>query len=483
MVLPESTDVASSQSSYESFARQRQEKWDEAARFRGWGGFYHRRLQQVYGFLVQPGQRVLELGCGKGELLAAVNPEYGVGIDFSDEMIRVARDHHPDLHFIHDNIEDIELEGTFDTIILSDLVNDLWSVQNVLERCQKCCHPRTRIILNCYNRMWQPALSTVRRIGLARPLCPQNWISAKDLNNLLYLSGFEPMRCWSEILWPLYTPLLSNFLNKYVVKLWPFQLAGLTNFVVARPQPERRLLDRKPTVSVVVAARNEADNIRGILERTPEMGDAVEIIFVEGGSTDDTYQVIEREMAEFSHRKIQRFQQTGRGKGDAVRLGFSKATGDILMILDADMTVSPEDLPLFFEALVSGKGEFINGVRLVYPMEQEAMRFFNTVGNKFFSLAFSFLLAQAIKDTLCGTKVLWKEDYDQIAANRSCFGDFDPFGDFDLLFGAAKLNLRITDMPIRYGRRTYGDTNISRWTHGCILLKMVCFAARRIKFI
>jgi hypothetical protein len=166
-----------------------------------------------------------------------------------------------------------------------------------------------------------------------------------------------------------------------------------------------------------------------------------------------------------------------------VRLGFTKAAGDILMILDADLTVAPRDLPRFFEAIASGQGEFINGVRLVYPMEDEAMRFFNLVGNKFFSWAFSWLLGQPIKDTLCGTKVLWRTDYERIAANRSYFGDFDPFGDFDLLFGAAKLNLKIVEIPIRYAARRYGTTNIERWKHGWILLRMVLFAARRIKFV
>jgi len=175
--------------------------------------------------------------------------------------------------------------------------------------------------------------------------------------------------------------------------------------------------------------------------------------------------------------------QAGTGKGDAVRAGFAAATGDMLMILDADMTVAPEDLPRFYEAMVTAKGEFINGVRLVYPMEGRAMRFFNILGNKFFAAAFSWLLGQPIRDTLCGSKVMWRRDYQRLAANRAYFGDFDPFGDFDLLFGVAKLNLKIVEMPVRYYSRRYGDTNISRWRHGLLLLRMVVFASRRIKFV
>ena len=255
----------------------------------------------------------------------------------------------------------------------------------------------------------------------------------------------------------------------------------MANFVVARPIP---LPDtRTPSVSVVIAARNESGHIDELIERIPEMGGGTEIVFVEGNSTDDTYEAIERAIANHPGRNCKLLKQPGKGKGDAVRTGFDAAEGDILMILDADITVPPEDLPRFYELIADGSAEFVNGVRLVYPMEGEAMRFANLLGNKFFSWAFSWLLGQSIRDTLCGTKVLRRSDYARIAANRAYFGDFDPFGDFDLLFGAAKLSLKIQEVPIRYRARRYGETNISRWKHGWLLLKMVAFAARRIKFI
>ena len=261
-------------------------------------------------------------------------------------------------------------------------------------------------------------------------------------------------------------------------------MAALTNFLIARPSWQRKVAgDRKPLVSVVVPARNEAGNVENVFRRVPEMGAGTELIFVEGHSTDDTYAAIERSAANYPDRRVKILRQTGRGKGDAVRAGFAEAEGDILMILDADLTVAPEDLPRFYEALRSGKGEFVNGVRLVYPMEAQAMRFFNLIGNKFFAGAFSWLLGQTIKDTLCGTKVLSRQNYELIARNRGYFGEFDPFGDFDLIFGAAKLNLKIVDVPIRYAERTYGETNIARWRHGWLLIRMVMFACTRIKFV
>jgi SAM-dependent methyltransferase len=461
--------------------------WDEAARkmisWRGMGGAYHQRLTQILRFCVPPGQRVLEIGCAQGDLLAGLEPSEGVGVDFSGEMIRQARKRHPHLHFLQIDAHDLELEEQFDVVILSDLVNDLWDVERVLRRVHRLCKPSTRIILSYYSRLWELPLAATERLGLAVPNLRQNWLTTEDVTNLLHLTDFEVMRHSPEILLPLPIPLLSGFCNRFLVRFWPFRWLALANVIVARPRPLHRDDTRQFPVSVVVAARNEAGNIESIFARTPELGTGTELIFVEGGSTDNTFEAIEQAIARHPERRCRLFRQKGKGKGDAVRTGFANARGDILVILDADLTVAPEDLPRFYEAIRTGKGEFINGVRLVYPMEQQSMRFFNLLGNKFFSLVFSWLLGQPIKDTLCGTKVLWRKDYELIAANRHHFGDFDPFGDFDLIFGAAKLNLRLVDLAIRYRQRTYGDTNISRWKHGFLLLRMVAFAARRVKFV
>ncbi len=443
---------------------------------------YHEQILRSYQFLVAPGQRVLEIGCGRGDLLAALQPSVGVGVDFSPEMIRIAESRYPNLRFVLTDSHQAAFDETFDVIILSDVINDQWDVQKVFARLRPLCTPRTRLILNFYSRVWELPLNLAARLGKANPTLHQNWLTIPDVANLLNLAGFEIIRSWREILWPLRTPVIGTILNRFLARLWPFSYLGLTNFVLARPQPGGAAAREAPVVSVIVPARNEAGNIAQIFERTPDMGRKTELVFVEGHSKDDTYAEIERQMAAHPERPAKLLRQTGVGKGDAVRLGYAAATGEVYMILDADLTVPPEDLPRFYEALRDGKGDFINGVRLVYPMEKRAMRFFNFLANKFFSWAFSWLLGQSVKDTLCGTKVLWKADYERIAANRSYFGDFDPFGDFDLLFGAAKLNQKIVDMPIRYRERTYGTTNIQRWKHGWLLLRMVVFAARRLKF-
>lgn len=446
---------------------------------------YHRRLHLNYRFNIAPKLRVLELGCGTGDLLAAVQPQHGLGIDISPEMIRLARTRYPDLQLEVADAHEFCSEERYDVVIMSDLIGSLFDVQVVFENARRLCNRGGRIIMNFFSHLWEKPLEWAGMFGHARTAPAQNWLTQDDVTNLLYLTGFEPIRKWTDFIFPFPLPLIEPLFNRYLARLWPTYALCLANFIVARPQPAPCPVTgpESPSVSVIIPARNEAGNVPQFFTRVPRMGSNTELVIVEGHSQDNTFTAVEENIKEHPEWNVSLYRQSGKGKGDAVRLGFQMARGDILMILDADLTVMPEDLPRFYAAIVEGKGEFINGVRLVYPMEGRAMRFLNLLGNKFFSLAFSWLLGQRIKDTLCGTKVLYRSDYEKIAANRSYFGDFDPFGDYDLLFGAAKLGLKIVDMPVRYRDRTYGDTNIQRWRHGWLLLKMVAFAARRIKFV
>ena len=468
------------------YVTRRKAYWDEYAREYGrWEPrrrAYRKRIEELCRFVLPKGMRVLELGCGRGDLLAALKPSRGLGVDLSGRFVEMAREHYPHLEFVAGDCQHLDAGETFDYIILTDLVNDLWDIQRTLETARRHSHAGTRVVLSVYSNLWQPLRSIAEMAGIAKQQSQQNWVTVEDLQNLLYLSGFEVIRTTQEVLCPFRIPLIDGFLNRCLVKLSPFRHLALSNLLIARPQPVPQS-GPEPIVTVVVAARNEEGNVPEIFARVPEMGSGTELIFVEGNSKDDTYGAIEREMKKYPGRRVRLFKQPGKGKGDAVRVGFQNATGGVLMILDADLTVPPEDLPLFYEAWRSGRGEYVNGVRLVYPMEDKAMRFFNLLGNKFFALAFSWLLSQNIKDTLCGTKVLSRKSYEMIAANRSYFGDFDPFGDFDLIFGAAKYNLRFLDLPIRYRERVYGETNIQRWSHGWLLLRMVVYAMRRIKFV
>jgi SAM-dependent methyltransferase len=444
---------------------------------------YHRNISSLCKFYIPASARVLEIGSGTGDLLAATSPRCGLGIDISPEMVQLAASKHPDLEFRCMPAEFLNLEGeTFDYIILSDLVGFLYDIRLVLERLRSACHAQTRIIIHWYSMLWQPVLDIAERTGLKYPLPILNWTTKEDLANLLYLADLEILQTRQHILLPKHIPLLTPFVNRFLAPLPLIRQLALTNWVVARPM--RLTADRRtPSVSVICPCRNEAGNIQQIVDRLPLMGSHTELIFVEGHSKDNTLEECRRVAASTLDKDIKVLVQEGRGKGDAVRLGFAQATGDILMILDADISVAPEDLVDFYEALVNGKGDFINGCRLVYAMDTQAMRFLNLWGNKFFALLLSKLMGQPVKDSLCGTKVLWRKTYLDLAAGRSYFGEIDPFGDFDLLFGAAKLNLKITDIPVRYRQRVYGSTNINRFADGSLLLRMCSKAAAKLFFI
>lgn len=461
------------------------ERFDRLAETREYwqrkGSYYYEDQQRYMRFLIPDGLRVLEIGCGLGDLLAAVKPSRGLGIDISDMMVKEASRRHPELEFRVGDAELLDLDEKFDVIILADVMGHLLDVEAALRRLRACCTAKTRLVIAYYNFFWEPLLRLTEWLRLKMPQQQQNWLALQDIHNLLRLADYEVVKTERRLLLPKYVPIVSAVLNRFLAFLPGLNVLCLSHYIVARMRGARSV--RECSTTIVIPCRNERGNIEPAIQRMPKFGGSQEIIFVDGHSTDGTPEEIERVRLAYPGKDIKFFVQDGKGKGDAVRKGFANASGDILIILDADLTMPPEDLPKFYDAIASDKGEFINGSRLVYPMEQQAMRFLNLLGNKFFSMAFSWLLNQRIKDTLCGTKVLFREDYERIVQNRSYFGDFDPFGDFDLLFGASKLNLKILEVPIRYQDRTYGTTNIHRFAHGWLLLKMTVYGFFRLKAV
>jgi SAM-dependent methyltransferase len=478
------TPDAAQHSDYAVKLRQQRERrrahFDQLAgerdRFRKRNRYYHDSVTKLVRFLIPEGKSVLEVGSSTGDLLAGLKPSRGLGIDLSPAMVDVATAKHPHLEFRTADAEDVDLGGeTFDFIVLSDvlgLVNDVWQV---FRNLQQACHPRTRLVITGHNALWEPALDLAETLGLKMPNDPTSWLGLNDLENLLHLNHYEVVSSGTSTLMPKKIPLVSELINRTVANLPGVRHLNLIQYMVARPLwDEAGPPKPKPlTCSIVIPTMNEAGNVVDIFERTPYLGPETELVFVDGRSTDGTIEEIERLLPT---REAKLVFQTGKGNGDAVRAAYDACTKDIYFILDSDLTVPPEDLPKFYLAIAEGKGEFINGTRLVYPMEDEAMRFLNKIGNKFFSVALSAVLGQQLKDTLCGTKVLTAEDYAEIEAGRHYFGEFDPFGDFDLIFGAAKRQLKIVEVPIRYQARTYGEIKIDRWRHGVLLLRMTGLA-------
>ncbi len=457
--------------------------------------YYHTELERFFRLQIPEGISVLEVGCGTGDLLAALRPSIGVGIDISGLMIERARRKHPHLSFVQADAEALPLKQTFDAVVLCNVIGDFIDVWSALRELRVVMRPDSRLVIAYYNFLWEPLIRAGERLGLKMPQLHQNWLSVAAIGNLLQLNGFEVIQQGYRILLPFGVPAVSTICNRLLAKLPLLKKLSLVNFVTARALAEPASAAGQPSCSVIIPTRNEAGNIEAAVERVPPLGSHTEIIFVDGDSTDGTVEKIEEQIERHRGAKdIKLIHQVPRGsragddgrmlalgKGDAVRKGFDAATGDVLIILDGDLTVPPENLPMFVAALAEGRGELINGTRLVYPLERESMRLANMAGNKLFSLLFTWALEQPITDTLCGTKALLRRDYERIAANRGFFGDFDPFGDFDLLFGAAKLSLRIVDVPVRYQARTYGDVKIERWKHGLLLAKMWFLAVRKLK--
>jgi SAM-dependent methyltransferase len=445
--------------------------------------FLERDLRQTLQRWIPQDASVLDVACGAGDLLAALPNRERLGLALSPEVATEAHRRHPDLTVESFTLQELPPESRYDAVICNRMCHSVVDVRKLLVDMRDRLSTGGRLYLVAYNYFWELPTRLAELAGFKLPAPTSNWLSHSDLENLFHIAGLESVRFEDRMLMPADVPGLSPLINQYLGKLPVWQRLSMYRIYALR---KRDVLDqpRLASVSVIVPTRNEAGNVAAAIARTPVMGSQTELIFVEGGSSDGTWDTIGKAIAEYrGPLKLSAYQQQGKGKGDAVRLGFSKATGDILMILDADLTVPPEELPVFYDVIARGLGDYVQGTRLVYPMDPGAMRFFNKLGNMAFSQLFTYLLQQPIKDTLCGTKVLWRRDYERLAAGRSFFGDFDPFGDFDLIFGAAKLNLKIVEVPVRYRERVYGETNISRWKHGWLLLKMSGVAARKLRYV
>lgn len=462
----------------EQYAASRPE-WREKA------SFFHREDERYLRFLIPEGARVLEIGCGTGDTLAALKPSYGVGVDFSPGMIEQARRLHPELEFQVGDAEDPEtisaLKGPFDFILVQDTIGSLDDCQAFLAQLHPLCVRHTRIVIGYFSHLWQPVLLLAEAMGRRMPYPEQNVLSPDDVAALAVLADMDPVKSERRLLMPVSLFGIGRLVNRFISVLPVVRQLSLRHYVVCRSL--RVADDDLKSATVVIPARNERGNIEPAVQRLPQFCDDIEIIFIEGHSKDGTFEEMERVKAAYPDKDIKLMRQPGKGKADAVFTAYDVARGDVLMILDADLTMPPEQLPKFWQAIKSGKGEFINGSRLVYPLEEDAMRFLNLIANKTFSYLFSWLLNERYTDTLCGTKVMRRADYYRLRDGKAYFGDFDPFGDFDLIFGASKLNLKAIDLPIRYAARSYGETQISRFRHGVMLLRMVVFAFFKIKAI
>jgi hypothetical protein len=444
--------------------------------------YYYETLRERLRSIVEKDSRVLCLRSDTGQYLEWVEASRGVGVEIAPKLTEIARERHPQYEFhTVESVERLEVVGPFDYILIVDSINEFFDVQETLEKLAHLCSEKTRLVIVFYSFLWQPLARLAQTTGLKREQPMQNWLSLPNLSHLLNLGGFEVVRRYRSLLWPFRIPLISGFLNGYLAKLPLIEKLCLVHTVIARP---RTGLDTagEATVSVVIPCRNEAGNVEAAVTRTPEMGAGTELIFCDDRSTDGTAEEVKRMQQAFPERRIRLIEGPGINKAENVWCGFDAAENDLLMILDGDLTVPPEELTKFYRALVQGRGEFINGTRMVYPMRDQAMRLANIFGNKLFSLAFSYILGQDVSDTLCGTKALWRDDFQRLKLLRGSWGVEDRWGDYELIFGAATLNLAHVDLPVHYMERTYGETKMtSRLRNAGVMLRMCLAAFTRLR--
>ena len=441
--------------------------------------YYYKQFIKSLQYIIPEGSSVLNIGCSTGFMLNELKPSRGVGIDGSAEQIKLAKQEWPDLEFFDQDPEAADVEGEFDFILLCG-VEDMVDLKSVLDSVRNNCRRDTRLIVCYYNYMWQPLVTLAEKCRLRLPQQVHNWFSGSDINNIMEHADYDPIQIKHLVIWPFNFPLVSYLLNRFCARLPVLRHLTMMRIAVARPEPAPM---EDASVSIIIPCRNEEGNIQDAVERIPQFGGHTEIIFCDDKSTDATADKVREMQQKYPDKDIKLVNGPGICKADNVWTGFDAATCDILMILDADLTVIPEELPYFYEAIVKGRGEFINGSRLVYPMHDEAMRICNILGNKFFSLLFTYILDTPIKDTLCGTKVVRRSDFARIKAIRGCWGVKDRWGDYELIFGAARNHLKIIDLPVHYMERTYGETKMTnRFKNGWIMLRFSIASMLGIKF-
>lgn len=422
--------------------------------------YFYDLVKRALRFFVETNERVLSVRCQNGWLLEAVQPTEGFGLELTEEMVEEAKKHHPRFRYEVGYPDLFQPQGKFDAIIVSD-PGETVDLQRQFENLHNCCHRGSRLYIYGYNSLWEEPLKLAEKLRLKMPQPEQNWLTEFDFRNLLELAGFQVVKVHYLALIPLWIPVVSWFCNNILAHLPGLRRLCLIHLIVARPVMNTEHA-QSSSVSVIIPCRNEEGNIADAVKRMPALGSRTEIIFCDDQSTDNTRAEIERMIRKFPEKNIQLVEGPGVCKSKNVWAGFDAANNDILMILDADLTVMPEELPRFLDAIASNRGEFINGSRLVYPIPRDAMKLANRLGNIAFSWLFSLLLGQRIKDTLCGTKVVRRCDWLRMRKYIDYWGVSDRWGDYDLLLGAAKLNLRIVDLPVHYQERVAGISKMTR---------------------
>src|SRR3989338_2088423 len=426
--------------------------------------YYHNEITRFYKDIIPKNKNILEVGSADGYLLNELCPNRGVGVDISAQMIDIARKKFPHLNFVNSSIENYSYVHSFDYIVLSNILEFVSDLYIFFSAMASKASPKTKMIITSINPLWEPAMKLATRLKMRIPVQMKNFVTSKDIENMLNISGWEVIESNYRMFSPVKIPLISFFLNKLIPRLPVLKNLCIIQFIIAKPK-QLFTIDHSLSCSVIIPCHNEEGNIEECIDRIPSLGSFTEVVVVDDGSNDKTATLVKN--IQSGKKRVRLISYTpNKGKGHAVKTGFESATGDILIILDADMAVLPEELSKFYMVLASSQAEFINGTRMLYDMAPGAMKFINYLGNKIFGIILSFIIGQRNTDTLCGTKAFYNSDYMNFKMRRC------PWGDFDLLFEAARMKLKTVEMPVHYFPRREGRSKMKAFKHGLMLLKM-----------
>jgi len=434
--------------------------------------YYHKRIRKVFSFIIPPNKKILFFGSYDGKILASLRPKMGIGIEVERKIFKIAKKRHLKLKFLNISYDSYIPKEKFDYIILNSTLGQTTDMLRVLKNIFRACCPSTKILIYQHNYLWEGILNFAEKLSLKRKEGVQNWLSINDVKTYLEGANFQVTRIFRRTIFPLNFFGLGKVLN-FIGALIPFfDFFKLDQFIIARPEPHLFPKSLPKSLTICITVRNEKGNIEKIIKSIPKICNQQEILFVEGHSTDGTKEEILKIKKKYSHKNVRVIGQPGIGQGDAIRVGFKAAKGEIIIIYEGDNTADPKDLQYFYKAMKSGKYEFIEGSRFVYPINNQTMPIINQLGNTFFAKWFSFFLGHRTTDVLCGIKSILKRDFNLIYKRWGFLGFEDPFGDFELIYGATRMGLKFGEIPTRYYSRTYGETKTRPFTHGLYLLKM-----------
>ena len=381
------------------------------------------------------------------------------------------------IHYINENTKDVISEC--DTILISDIEHQSNPTSSLLS-LSKIIRDDTKIIIISRNLVWMIFIKLLKSLFSFSPK-KNNFLPYSYLDNLFSICNLEVIRNEKIITLPIYIPFFTNLINR-IFRLPLLNIFCLSNITILKKKDQNFSNNKDLRVSFIIPCKNEENNIKTFENEIKNSNQSNEYLFGDDNSMDKTIDEIDKLSKKLNNNKILKYNGPGVCKSENVYKGIELSSGDIIVVYDADLTVDFKDVEFSIDILKNTNADFINCTRMIYPQKDGAMKFSNFIGNSIFANLFSLLFRKKITDTLCGTKIFFKKDWVKIKKNITGLGVKDLWGDFDLLIGAYKNNLKITEVPVTYHERKEDNTKMtSVFLNGIRMLSIVLVAFYKLR--